>query len=219
MKSILVSLTILSTLQACTGTAQPTSKSIHPPAESASKGDLSRYSKAYFASGCFWCVEAIYESVNGVHEAVSGYSGGTEPNPTYELVSTGRTKYAECIEVYYDSTVVSYEQLLKVFYDSHDPTIKNGQGPDNGPQYRSMIFYQNEREKNLANAYIQKLISDGAYPFITTEVAPFKKFYPAEGYHQDFEHKNPDNSYIQAISVPRLNQFKEKAPQLLKPAE
>jgi peptide-methionine (S)-S-oxide reductase len=216
MKSILVSLTVLFSLQACTGTAQPATKPVISTAEKDTRADLSQYSKAYFASGCFWCVEAIYESVNGVKEAVSGYAGGTEPNPTYELVSTGRTRYAECIEVYYDSTVVSYEQLLKVFYDSHDPTIKNGQGPDNGPQYRSMIFYQNEHEKTLANAYIQKLLDTKAYPFITTEVAPFKKFYPAEGYHQDFEHNNPDNSYIQGISVPRLNKFKEKAPQLLK---
>ncbi|RMG21591.1 MAG: peptide-methionine (S)-S-oxide reductase [Bacteroidetes bacterium] len=174
-------------------------------------------SKAYFASGCFWCVEAIFESVKGVEEVISGYSGGEEENPTYELVSSGRTGHAEAVEVYYDSTVVSYETLLKVFFGSHDPTTPNQQGPDRGPQYRSVIFYQNETEKQLAEAYIRQLEESGAFPAkIVTEVVPFRAFYPAEDYHQDFEKKNPNQPYVRAVSIPRLKRFQQKFPELLK---
>ena len=119
--------------------------------------DLSKYSKAYFASGCFWCVEAVYESVKGVKEAVSGYAGGTEPNPTYEQVGSGITGHAESVEVFYDSTEVSYETLLKVYFGSQNPTQVRGQGPDNGKQYRSIIFYSNLMEKKVAEDDINQL--------------------------------------------------------------
>ena len=179
--------------------------------------ELSKLSKAYFASGCFWCVEAIFESVNGVAEAVSGYAGGEIKNPTYQQVSAGKTKHAEAVEVYYDSSVVSFETLVKVFFGSHDPTTLNRQGPDAGPHYRSVAFYQNEAEKQIIEAQIEALNRSGYYNGkIVTEVTALDIFYPAEDYHQDYEKRNPYNSYLQLVSIPRLNKFKEKFPELLK---
>lgn len=171
---------------------------------------------AYFAAGCFWCVEAIFESINGVDQVISGYSGGLEKNPTYETVSRGNSKHAETVKIIYDSTIISYDTLLMAFFGSHDPSTLNRQGPDFGPQYRSIIFYQNASEKLKAENYIKKLLKEKAFPEITTEVVPLTKFYPAEIYHQDYEKNNPDNTYVQRISTPRLNSFKEKFSQLLK---
>ncbi|MBR9923347.1 MAG: peptide-methionine (S)-S-oxide reductase MsrA [Bacteroidetes bacterium] len=179
--------------------------------------DLRGFSKAYFASGCFWCVEAVFESVKGVEEVISGYSGGEIENPTYRQVSSGQTKHAEAVEVYYDPELIDYQTLLVVFFDSHDPTTLNRQGPDRGPQYRSMILYQNDTEKQLAEAYITQLESSGVYNDpIVTEVVPFEVFYEAEDYHQDYERRNPNQSYIQAVSIPRLKRFQKKHPELLK---
>lgn len=189
------------------------------PQEKPSSQDLSGYSKAYFASGCFWCVEAIFQSVEGVAEVISGYSGGAKKNPTYQQVSAGKTDHAEAVEVYYDPKVVSYETLLKVFFGSHDPTTPNQQGPDKGPQYRSMIFYQNDSEEKMAKDYIKALDDSGIYGSmlkIVTEVVPFKVFYKAEDYHQDYEERNPYQPYVMAVSIPRLNRFKAKYPELLK---
>ena len=182
--------------------------------------DLGKLSKAYFASGCFWCVEAIFESVRGVEEAVSGYSGGEIENPTYQQVSSGRTKHAEAVEVYYDSGQVSFETLLKVFFGSHDPTTLNRQGPDVGPQYRSVVFYQTDEEKKLTEDYIKKLDASGQYKGkIVTEVLPFQKFYKAEDYHQDYERRHPNDPYIRNVSIPRIEKFKAQFPELLKAAE
>ena len=179
--------------------------------------DLKEYETAYFASGCFWCVEAVFESVKGVKEVVSGYAGGTELNPTYEQVAMGQTSHAEAVQVYYDPKVVSYETLVKVFFGSQDPTTLNRQGPDRGAQYRSVAFYKNEGEKKIIVDYIAKLTKDKVYNNpIVTEVTPFTKFYIAEDYHQDYERKNPNNSYIQGVSVPRLKRFQKKFPELLK---
>jgi peptide-methionine (S)-S-oxide reductase len=171
---------------------------------------------AIFASGCFWCVEAIFESVTGVSEAVSGYSGGKASTANYSAVSGGRTLHAEAVEVFYDPEVVSYETLLEVFFGSHDPTTLNQQGPDRGPQYRSAIFYKNESEKALAEAYIKKLLDEGVFSKITTEVAPLEAFYAAEEYHQNYEKRNPNQPYVKAVSVPRLKRFQKKYPNLLK---
>lgn len=180
--------------------------------------DLSKYEKAYFASGCFWCVEAIFQSVEGVAEAISGYTGGPQRNPTYSQVSSGVTGHAEAVEVYYDPEVVSYETLLVVFFDSHDATTRNRQGPDRGTQYRSGIYYQNESEQQQIEAFINKLYTRGGYAkgSITTEVAAFEKFWPAEDYHQEYEALNPNQPYVRSVSIPRLNRFKEKHPELLK---
>lgn len=178
---------------------------------------LEGLSKAYFASGCFWCVEAVFESVRGVSEAVSGYSGGVTENPTYEQISTGRLRHAEAVEVYYDPAVVSYETLVTVFFGSHDPTTPNQQGPDKGPQYRSMIYYQNDTEKKIAEQHIAAITESGVYKNpVVTEVVPFTKFWKAEEYHQDYERKHPNNGYVRAVSIPRLNRFKKSFPQLLK---
>ena len=171
--------------------------------------------KAYFASGCFWCVEAIYESVNGVDEVISGYSGGHTKNPTYEASNTGRTGHAEAVEVIYDPNVVSFETLVDVYFGSQDPTQVNGQGNDRGSQYRSIIFYQNQEQKQIIlkkkEALAKKLNTN-----IAAEVYPFQKFWIAEDYHQNYERLHPNNSYIQNVSIPRLNRFKVKFPELIK---
>ena len=179
--------------------------------------DLSEYEKAYFASGCFWCVEAIFESVKGVAEVVSGYAGGQEENPTYEEVSYGRTGHAEAVEVYYDPEVISFLELVQVFFGSHDPTTLNRQGPDRGRQYRSIAFYKSEEEQQIIRAYIDALEGNKVYDQpIVTEITPFTRFYKAEEYHQDYERKHPENPYIQNVSIPRLNRFRKNFPDYLK---
>lgn len=179
--------------------------------------DQDKYQKAYFAAGCFWCVEAVFESVDGVADAISGYSGGTEKNPTYDDVGYGRTSHAEAVEVIYDPAVVSYATLLEVYYGSHNPTTVNGQKPDFGRQYRSMIYYTNDEEKALATAFKDQLDASGQYGSpIATEIVAFTKFWKAEAYHQNFERLNPNNSYVKSVSIPRLNRFKAKFPHLLK---
>lgn len=180
--------------------------------------DLSAYETAYFASGCFWCVEAIFESVKGVQEVVSGYAGGTEENPTYEQVGSGNSSHAEAVKVYYDPEVISFTALVQVFFGSHDPTTLNRQGPDRGTQYRSVAFYKNAEEKEIIEAYIGALKDQNVYDGapITTEVTAFTKFYDAEDYHQDYEKKHPNNSYITNVSVPRLNRFKANFKEYLK---
>ena len=181
---------------------------------------LQEFETAYFASGCFWCVEAIFESVKGVKEVVSGYSGGTEKNPTYEQVGYGKTSHAEAVKVYYDPKVITFTQLVQVFFGSHDPTSLNRQGPDRGRQYRSVAFYKDANEKKIINDYMALLVEKDVYDRpIVTEVTKFDVFYDAEDYHQDYEHKNPNNSYIRAISVPRLNKFKENFGEFLKESE
>ena len=186
-------------------------------AEKLSEAELQQYETAYFASGCFWCVEAIFESVKGVKEAVSGYAGGAEENPTYEEVSYGKTTHAEAIEVYYDPKEISFFELVQVFFGSHDPTTLNRQGPDRGPQYRSIAFYKNDEQKKIIEGYIKALDDSKVYDQpIVTEVMPFTTFWKAEEYHQDYERKHPDNPYITNVSVPRLNRFKKNFPDYLK---
>jgi peptide-methionine (S)-S-oxide reductase len=180
------------------------------------QSDLSKYQTAYFASGCFWCVEAIYESVEGVKEAESGYTGGKIKNPTYEEVCGGNTGHAETVKIYYDSSKVSYKDLLRVFFNSHDPTTLNRQGPDSGTQYRSAIFYSNQTEKEIASKFIDSLLKNNVFPEITTEIAALTVFYKAENYHQNFKTCNPNHPYIQNVSNPRLKEFKKKEKYLLK---
>jgi peptide-methionine (S)-S-oxide reductase len=185
-----------------------------------SKTDTTRYGSldtAYFASGCFWCVEAIFESLNGVKDAVSGYSGGTTINPTYEEVCSKTTGHAEAVKVLYDPKLISYETLLKVYFASCDPTQVNGQGPDRGSPYRSVIFYRNAAEEKAANAYKEQLDKSGKYSRpIAVIVEQFRVFYDAEDYHQGYEKANPDNPYVQNVSIPRLKNMEKQFPELLK---
>ncbi len=164
---------------------------------------------AYFAAGCFWCVEAIFESIEGVNEVVSGYAGGTIKNPTYEAVCTGRTGHAETVMIVYKTNQLPYDTLLSAFFNSHDPTTLNSQGPDFGTQYRSAIYYTNIFQHDRAKLFIDSLLLKEIFPKITTELKPLDMFWKAEIYHQDYEKNNPQNPYIQRISVPRFSRFKE----------
>ena len=172
--------------------------------------------KAYFASGCFWCVESIYENLKGVKEVYSGYSGGYVENPTYYQVISGRTGHAEAIEVIYDSTVIDFKTLVKVFFGSHDPSTLNRQGPDVGTHYRSVAFYDSEQEKKIIEEEIKKLLDKKIYKLITTEVLKFNKFYRAEEYHQDYKKKNPNDIYIMRVSNPRISKFKMDFKEIIK---
>jgi len=173
------------------------------------------YEAAVFASGCFWCVEAIYESVKGVKESISGYSGGHTENPTYEESNTGRTGHAEAVKIIYNPEIIDYETLVDVYFASQNVTQQNGQGPDRGSQYRSIIFYENKQQKNVINNKIESLQPNYDKP-IAAEVKPFDKFWVAEDYHQDYKKKHPDNGYIQEVSNPRFKRFAKKMPELLK---
>ena len=172
--------------------------------------------RAYFASGCFWCVEAIYESVKGVSEVINGYAGGHTENPTYQSSNTGRTGHAEAVEVIYDPTVVSFSSLVDVYFGSQNITQVNGQGPDRGSQYRSIIFYQNDKQKTIIDQKKEALTSK-LNKKVAAEVYPFQKFWIGEDYHQNYERLHPNNSYIRNVSIPRLKKFQKKFPDLLKP--
>jgi peptide-methionine (S)-S-oxide reductase len=164
---------------------------------------------ATFAEGCFWHAEIVFQSLAGVRDAVSGYAGGNMDNPDYDKVATGLTGHAESVNVYYDPDKVSYETLVKAFFASQDPTTKNRQGNDQGTEYRSIAFYRMPQEKAIINAEIASLNQSGRYSNkIVTEVVPFTKFYPAEDYHQEYISRNPDNMYVQSVSIPEFEAFK-----------
>ena len=165
---------------------------------------------ATFASGCFWCTEAIFERVNGVKSVISGYSGGTVPNPTYEEVCTGNTGHAECTQIIYDPSVISYDELLEIFWKMHDPTTLNRQGNDVGTQYRSAIFYHNEQQKEKAEYYKKKLTDEKIWDKpIVTEITKFTRFYPAENYHQEYYDKNPNQGYCAYVITPKVEKFEK----------
>ena len=171
---------------------------------------------AYFASGCFWCVESIYESLEGVNDVVSGYSGGWLKNPSYRQVLSGKTGHAESIKVSYNPNQISFSKLVEIFFASHDPTTLNKQGPDIGPHYRSIAFYETNEEKIIIEKEIKRLLDNKVYDLIVTEVKNFEIFYLAESYHQDYKIKNPNNPYIWNVSVPRIQKFKSNYSDLLK---
>tara|TARA_B100000768_G_scaffold46444_1_gene45234 strand:+ start:5436 stop:6038 length:603 start_codon:yes stop_codon:yes gene_type:complete len=173
-------------------------------------------SKAYFASGCFWCVESIYENLKGVIKVDSGYSGGFKENPSYKEVISGKTGHAETIEVVYDSNIIDFKTLVKVFFGSHDPSTLNRQGPDVGNQYRSIAFYMSKNEKIIIEQEISDILNKNLFKKITTQVIQFEKFYIAEEYHQDYKKKNPNNLYIMRVSAPRINKFKMNFKNLIK---
>lgn len=210
MKNLLL-LLLMVTFTSC---AQDNSKSVTAEKQpyEASISDKG-YKKAYFASGCFWCSESIYDSVFGVIQVISGYSGGTGKNPTYNNYI--RKGHAEAIEVTYDPKVIDFESLLDVYFASQNVTQQNGQGPDVGSGYRSIIFYQNAKEKAQIDNKISAVQKNYAKP-IAAEVKEFERFWEAEEYHQDYKGKNPNNPYIRNVSLPRLNNFEDKLPDVLK---
>ena len=163
---------------------------------------------AAFAEGCFWCSEEIFQAVAGVDSVISGYAGGHTKNPTYDLVNTETTGHAETVLVYYNPAKISYEELVKVFYFSHDPTTLNQQGPDRGTSYRSILFYQTPEEKATAERLTAEMNKDRFNGKITTDIKKLDKFYRAEGYHQDYIEHNPGNPYVQNVSIPRFKKFK-----------
>jgi peptide-methionine (S)-S-oxide reductase len=166
---------------------------------------------ATFGTGCFWCTEAVFQELKGVIKVTSGYSGGEVANPSYEEVCTGTTGHAECLQIVYDPTVISFDELLEVFWESHDPTTLNRQGNDVGTQYRSVIFYHDEAQKQKAAHYKIELNKNGAYDkAIVTEITPFKIFYPAENYHQDYYNLHGTQPYCRLVIRPKLEKF-EKA--------
>ena len=190
------------------------------PIEMYVKGkNYDKYEKAVFAGGCFWCTEASFERIEGVVDVISGYAGGKESYPTYEAVCARQTGHTESIIVYFDPAVVNYSTLLSIFFTAHDPTQLNRQGPDVGPQYRSAIFYLDENQKNLAEAYIKKLDASGDFSRpIVTEVSSYSEFWTAEKYHQDYYEAHPENPYIQKVSRPKVEKVEKKFKDILKKA-
>ena len=172
--------------------------------------EKSRFREATFGEGCFWCVEAIFQRLQGVGKVVSGYSGGHVANPTDEQVCTGNTGHAEVCQITYDPARISYDELLEVFWKTHDPTTLNRQGNDVGTQYRSVIFYHDDEQQRLAESYKTKLASEHIWNRpIVTEIARFEKLWPAEAYHQDYYNNNPDQGYCRLVIIPKLEKFEE----------
>jgi len=181
-------------------------------------GELSKFNQATFAAGCFWHEEALFESLKGVKEVVSGYAGGTTKKPDYESIEEGNTGHAETVNVYYDTTVISYPQLLKIYFTGQDPTQVNGQGPDQGTQYRSVLFYRNDVEKKLAEDYVVSMKKSGKYSDpIVVQLVPFTRFWPAEDYHQDYIEKHPYGGYITGFSIPEVKKVQKQFPGMFKP--
>ena len=170
------------------------------------------------AGGCFWGIQAVFQHVNGVISATSGYSGGSSSTAEYEIVSTGTTNHAESVKIVFDPSKITYGQLLQVFFSvAHDPTELNHQGPDEGTQYRSVIFYTSDEQKKIADDYIAQLDQAKVFPHkIVTQVVPFKAFYPAEGYHQNYAARHPDNPYIAHYDLPKVANLQQMFPQLYK---
>ena len=188
------------------------------PAVNAPLASKSGQQTAVVAGGCFWGVQAVFQHVKGVKDATSGYSGGSAASPGYEEVSTGNTGHAESVKITFDPSQISYGQLLKVFFSvAHDPTQLNRQGPDTGSQYRSVIFYANEEQQHIAEAYISQLEQAKSFPGrIVTQVVPLKAFYVAEGYHQNYATLHPDNPYIAINDAPKVEHLRQQLPDLYK---
>ncbi len=174
---------------------------------------------ATFGTGCFWCTEAVFQELEGVEKVTSGYSGGHVDNPTYEQVCDKKTGHAEVVQIEFDPSKISFEELLEVFWKVHDPTTLNQQGADIGPQYRSAVFYKNEEQKQLAEKYKAELDKSGAFRNpIVTEISPLINFFPAEGYHQNFYNDNPTNRYCAFVVRPKLDKFEKVFKDKLKKA-
>ncbi|MBN1840043.1 MAG: peptide-methionine (S)-S-oxide reductase MsrA [Campylobacterales bacterium] len=170
---------------------------------------------ATLGGGCFWCLEAVFEETRGVIDVISGYAGGKLPNPTYEAVSSGRTEHAEVVQITYDASIISYEEILKIFWLIHDPTSLNAQGNDVGTQYRSVIFYHDETQKAKAQNSLKTFSSKFTKP-IVTEIKPLEDFYKAESYHQDYFKNNPNQGYCMFVVSPKVEHFKHELKDLAK---
>ncbi len=191
-------------------------KSSPQPAAAAAPTDNSKLQIATFASGCFWCTEAVFQRLKGVKTVASGYSGGKVENPTYEQICTGHTGHAEVIQVTFDPAVIPFTDLLRVFWQTHDPTTLNRQGHDSGTQYRSAVFYHSDEQREQAEKYKKQL--DAAKNFsapIVTEITKFEKFYPAEKYHQDYFNQNPSQQYCAYVIRPKVEKFQKEFGDLL----
>lgn len=198
------------------GTAAPVAVTVPAPLAGNELTPAAAPDTAVFAGGCFWGIEAVFEHVKGVQSAVSGYTGGTTASPSYEDVSTGTTGHAESVRVVYDPAVVSYGQLLQVFFSvAHDPTQVNRQGPDHGTQYRSAIFYRTKEQQRAAESYVRQLTAAKTFDRpIVTQIVPLGAFYPAESYHQHYMANHPDQPYIVYNDAPKVAHLKEQFPQL-----
>lgn len=187
------------------------------PTPDAKAPGSAKLEKVTFGSGCFWCTEAVFQQLRGVTSVVSGYSNGNVENPTYEDVCTGRTGHAEVIQVTYDPAAISFDDLLKVFWQTHDPTTPNQQGHDKGTQYRSAVFYHTDDQRRIAEQYKKQLDASKAFAKpIVTEITPIKNFYPAEKYHQNYFKLNSSQSYCQFVIRPKLEKFNKDFKSLLK---
>ena len=221
ISNFLLAILIAASLSSCGQTVTPqTAKKVAANfAADKVPSDLSKYSQATFAAGCFWHEETLFESIKGVIDGVSGYAGGTKPNPTYEDLEIGTTGHAETVNVYYDSTRITYLELLKVYFESQeDPTQVNGQGPDEGTQYRSIVFYRNPKEKAMAESYIKQMNASGKYSKpIAAQVTPYTIFWRAEDYHQHYINHNTDNPYVQHVSIRDIARFQAAHPEMVKP--
>ncbi|HPF35702.1 MAG TPA: peptide-methionine (S)-S-oxide reductase MsrA [Candidatus Krumholzibacteria bacterium] len=172
-----------------------------------------RLETAVLGGGCFWCLEAVYEDMDGVRDVVSGYAGGHDPRPTYEHVCSGRTGHAEVVQVTFDPSVVTYRELLDVFFKIHDPTSLNRQGADVGTQYRSIILTEGDAQRRIAEAAVrEENASEHWERDLVTEIVPLETFFPAEEYHQDYFRRNPGQGYCQAVVAPKLRKFREAFP-------
>jgi peptide-methionine (S)-S-oxide reductase len=205
MKAILSTLLSIILFASCAQTQS------NPQIQLGSNKPLPNEAVATFSEGCFWHAEIVFQSLVGVRDAVSGYAGGTDSNPDYDKVASGRTGHAETVQVYYDPSKISFETLVKAFFASQDPTTLNRQGNDQGTEYRSIAFYRNEKEKQIIEAEIKRVNDSKKYKNkVVTEVVAFTKFYPAEGYHQEYIYHNPDNPYVQNVSIPEYLRFKKE---------
>lgn len=217
LRNISILLSFLFLVTSCSA-KQPSDSAEELQADNLTTEELADLETAYFASGCFWCTEAVFERVKGVKEVVSGYAGGDKPNPTYEEVSSGQTEYAEAVRVRYDPDVITYRQLVQVFFGSHDPTQLNRQGPDIGKQYRSAIFYQTEEELQIAREVKVELEASDKYEDgeIVTKFTKYDQFYMAEDYHQNYYANHPNDPYIVNVSKPKVEKFEKEFRDLLK---
>ncbi len=199
---------LASALQACTGSTPsetPVTMSTGSPPQ-----EVSALDTATFGAGCFWCVEAVFSEMKGVVSVTSGYAGGHVADPSYKLVCTGTTGHAEVARIVFDPKVVTFDELLEVFWQTHDPTTLNRQGADVGTQYRSVIFYHNEEQRAKAEHYKAELDRSGAFQApIVTEISPLPTFYPAEDYHQNYYAENPEQGYCQYVIRPKMDKFRK----------